>query len=347
VSPCIERRGGWVHRLPLITLYITERCNSRCVTCDYWRTGRTDMTLDSVARMLPSLEQMGTQWVMLSGGEPLLNRQWAPIAELLKSHGLKVGLLTSGLSLAKHARRAVELFDDTTVSVDGIDRESYAAIRGLDAFDIVCRGIRSIAALGARPSLRVTLQRHNYRRLLEFVALAKALGAARVSFLAVDTSNPHAFGRGADIDADPSLRPEDLGILEQLIGALEQQHADDFQSGFIAENSKKLRAILQHFSARLGRGHPPAVRCNAPEFSAVIDASGRAQPCFFIPGPAHSAPDSHLIAALNGDDMRALRGDIRSGRREECRTCVCSMWRDLSTLDRFRPTTAAAGADSA
>ena len=26
--------------LPLVTLYLTERCNSRCVTCDYWRHGR-------------------------------------------------------------------------------------------------------------------------------------------------------------------------------------------------------------------------------------------------------------------------------------------------------------------
>ena len=37
--------------LPLATLYLTERCNSRCVTCDYWRHGRVDMTLESVSRL--------------------------------------------------------------------------------------------------------------------------------------------------------------------------------------------------------------------------------------------------------------------------------------------------------
>ena len=45
-----------LQRLPLVTLYLTERCNSRCVTCDYWRHGRTDMTLNSVQRLLPSLK---------------------------------------------------------------------------------------------------------------------------------------------------------------------------------------------------------------------------------------------------------------------------------------------------
>ena len=32
-------------KLPLVTLYVTDRCNSRCVTCDYWRHGRDDMDL--------------------------------------------------------------------------------------------------------------------------------------------------------------------------------------------------------------------------------------------------------------------------------------------------------------
>ena len=40
--------GPSLQQLPLVTLYLTERCNSRCVTCDYWRHGRTDISLDVV-----------------------------------------------------------------------------------------------------------------------------------------------------------------------------------------------------------------------------------------------------------------------------------------------------------
>ena len=29
-----------LRRLPLVTLFLSERCNSRCVSCDYWRHGR-------------------------------------------------------------------------------------------------------------------------------------------------------------------------------------------------------------------------------------------------------------------------------------------------------------------
>jgi MoaA/NifB/PqqE/SkfB family radical SAM enzyme len=313
--------------LPLVTLYLTERCNSRCVTCDYWRHGRTDMDIESVARLLPNLAQLGTRVVVLSGGEPLLHPQWAAIARLLKSDGIEVWLLTSGLALAKHARRAAELFHNMTVSLDGTDRETYAAIRGLDAFDKVCAGISAAAELGLRPNLRVTLQRANFRQLPAFVELARSLGARQISFLAVDVANPRAFGRMEGFGSDLALDPQDLAVFGRIVDSLEQYNAADFRSGFIAESPRKLKRILQYFAAVNGLGPYPPVRCNAPEFSAVIAANGHVQPCFFISGPAVDT-ELGLCGALSSERMTALRGDIRGGRRAECRRCVCTMWRD-------------------
>jgi Fe-coproporphyrin III synthase len=324
-----------LRRLPLVTLYLTERCNSRCVTCDYWRHGRADMNFDAVKRLLPSLRQLGTEVVLLSGGEPLLNPEWAQIARLLKSNGLKVMLLTSGLSLAKHAQCAVDLFDDLTVSMDGTNRETYAAIRGLDAFDKVCEGILAASGRGLPPTLRVTLQRANYRELAGFVELAKVLGARQVSFLAVDVANPHAFGRSDDFGSDLALRSEDLPVFEACLSLLERDNGEDFRSGFIAESPPKLRRILQYFTACNRQAAFPAVRCNAPEFSAVIGATGRVQPCFFISGPPEAQVfgtdagyGGDLAMVLNSHGMATLRAAIHARARAECTICVCSMWRE-------------------
>jgi Fe-coproporphyrin III synthase len=314
-------------RLPLVTLYVTDRCNSRCVSCDYWRHGRDDMTLAAVTRLLPDLAQLQTQLVLISGGEPLLNPEWPAIAQLLRENGLKVWLLTSGLALAKHAARAAELFDSITVSLDGTDPQTYLAIRGLDAFDKVCEGIRAAADHGARPGLRVTVQRANYRQLPAFVGLARAVGAGSVSFLAVDVANPHAFGRTDDYQQDLALRPDDLPVFEDILNSMEREHAEDFRSGFIAENPQKLRRLWHYFTAIHGMGRYPPVRCNAPEFSAVIGATGAVQPCFFISGP-WGARLPGLPGVLNGADMVSLRAAIRAGERSECKTCVCSLWRN-------------------
>jgi Fe-coproporphyrin III synthase len=325
-------------RLPLVTLYLTERCNSRCVTCDYWRHGKVDMTLAAVKRLLPSLLQLRTQVVLLSGGEPLLNPEWSDIAQQLRGAGLKTWLLTSGLSLAKHARRAAEQFDDITVSLDGTDRKTYRAIRGLDALDKVCEGIRAAAAHGLPPSLRVTVQRGNFRQLPEFVSLAKTLGARQISFLAVDVANPHAFGRTDGFSQDLALSRDDLAVFEEVLRSMERAHAADFRSGFIAESPEKLQRLLQYFTALHGLGAFPPVRCNAPEFSAVIGAMGGVQPCFFISGPLGAGSDSAfnaLPAMLNAAGMAALRESIRAGARAECKTCVCSKWRDPETTESF------------
>jgi hypothetical protein len=118
---------------------------------------------------------------------------------------------------------------------------------------------------------------------------------------------------------------------------LEQDHAADFRSGFIAESPQKLRRILQYFGAILKVGPYPPVHCNAPEFSAVIGATGRVQPCFFISGPMDARLSEtgrrhggDLKGVLNSSGMSGLRTAIRDGRRAECKTCVCSMWREPS-----------------
>jgi hypothetical protein len=180
-----------LRRLPLVTLYLTERCNSRCITCDYWRHGRTDLDLAAVAGLLPSLRRLGTETVVLSGGEPLLNRDWGAIAALLGDQGLDVWLLTSGLSLAKHARRAGALFRTVTVSLDGTDPATYAAIRGVDAFDVVCRGVRTSARRPGRHRPRSVPGSRPYRRRPGRPPAAATTGSRRPA----PRTREHAWGR--------------------------------------------------------------------------------------------------------------------------------------------------------
>jgi MoaA/NifB/PqqE/SkfB family radical SAM enzyme len=315
-------------RLPLATLYLSERCNSRCVTCDYWRNGRADMSLATVKSLLPDLAKLRTQVVLISGGEPLVNAEWAEISQLLRDRGLRLWLLTSGLSLAKHARRVASLFDAITVSMDGADPETYRAIRGVDAFAKVCEGVRAARASGAQLGLRVTVQRANYRQLPQFVALARELGARQLSFVAVDVANHHAFARHADFGSDLALQSHDLPVLEQIIADMERDCAADFRGGLIADSPRKLRRIQQYFAAVCGVASFPPVRCNVFDYSAVVAATGRISPCFFIGGPPQPPGPPQLANALDSNPMVALRERIRAGRRPECARCVCSLWRD-------------------
>ena len=312
-------------RLPLVTLYLTERCNSRCVSCDYWRHGGRDIDIDTVKQLLPGLDELGTQAVLISGGEPLMHPRWAEIAGLLRGHGRRLWLLTAGLALAKQAAEVARLFERVTVSLDGSNAASYAAIRGRDAFEVVCAGIRAVVRAGAQVSLRVTVQRGNAGELPALVKLAHELGVMQLSFLAADVAHAEAFGRHGAPHDGVALEAQDLPVLSRALDTLAREHAQDFASGFIAESPAKLRRIEAHYRARLGLGDPPPVRCNAPEFSAVVEADGGLRPCFFVAGASRLGEEG-LAHALNAQPQRRLRATIAAGRRPECRHCVCSKW---------------------
>src|SRR5512143_291732 len=79
--------------LPLLIFFPTARCNSRCVSCDWWRSdGATDLTLDEIRGLVSQLSALHTRLVLFSGGEPLLRPEVFDIADLFRAQGLKLHL---------------------------------------------------------------------------------------------------------------------------------------------------------------------------------------------------------------------------------------------------------------
>ena len=145
--------GDRLHALPLAIVYLTDRCNSRCVMCDYWRHGQTNLSLDRAHALAAEFDRLDTRQVLLSGGEPLLHPQWADVARILSGGRRRLWLLTAGLSLQKHVEAAADLCHNITVSLDGATPETYRAVRGVDTFGAVCAGIRAAVERGALASI--------------------------------------------------------------------------------------------------------------------------------------------------------------------------------------------------
>jgi len=288
--------------------------------CDYWRYGQTLLSIERAQNLALEFDRLETRWVLLSGGEPLLHPHWADVAKILAGNKRQLWLLTAGLALKKHAQVVADLCENITVSLDGATREIYHSIRGVDAFDEVCEGIRAVVAQGRHVSIRCTVQKLNYRELPALVELAHQLGVAQISFLAIDTLTHVAFARRQEIKENLALGLDDLPLFDSILSEMKTRFASDFESGFIAESSSKLGRLSQYFAALHDEAEFPLVRCNAPRFSAVFTPDGNVQPCFFI------SPNEQQ-QSLNSPTLVALRHDIRTGGRSECQTCVCSMYR--------------------
>jgi Fe-coproporphyrin III synthase len=319
--------------LPLLVIYITDGCNSRCITCDIWRQPRRNMPLALAQRLAQEFAQLGGQQVLISGGEAMQHPQWPQIAQAFRALGVKVMLLTNGLFLARQAQQVIDTVDALTVSLDAATAETYQAIRGVDGLAQVLAGISLVAAAGKPITTRTTVQRANYQQMAAIVDTAVAAGAQKVSFLAVDTSNAEAFGpRDLAAGPDTALNQTDLPLFAEVLSRLGQTHANAFANGTMAESQSKLQNLYNYFAAPYGLATFAPPRCNAPHLSVVVEVDGKIRPCYFLPATEALGKDQPLSTAINNPGLVSLRKAYRAGQRAECARCVCPLYRGPRAL---------------
>src|SRR3954470_17888847 len=224
--------------LPLVIFYPTGRCNSRCVSCDWWKqTGADDLTLAEIEGLADALPALGTRMVVFSGGEPLLRPEVFDAARLFRARGMRLHLLTSGVLLERFAERVAGQFSRVIISLDAATAPLYERIRGVDALATVGRGVARLRRVApALPvSARATIHQANFRELPRLIDYAKMLGLDGISFLPADVSSL-GFGRSTVPEAGGlTLNPEEIGELEAVVERTIAVYATDFDSGFVAE----------------------------------------------------------------------------------------------------------------
>lgn len=82
------------------TIELTSRCNFRCVHCYLDNCHQTnDLPLDKIKLILDSLAKAGMMTIFLSGGEPLLRKDFKDIYVYAKKHGFLLMIFTNGYLL--------------------------------------------------------------------------------------------------------------------------------------------------------------------------------------------------------------------------------------------------------
>ncbi len=314
--------------LPVLILYPHSRCNCRCVMCDIWKTDSTrEITASDLERHADDIARLRVEWVVFSGGEPLMHSDLFRLSRFLRQRDIRTTLLSSGLLLERYARQIIETMNDVIVSLDG-PRETHDAIRRVPgAFDRLAAGIAALHLQNPdfAVSARSTVQRSNCALLRDTVQAARALGLKSISFLAADVSS-QAFNR---LNVWPSQRQDHVALALEQIPILETEVEALIEAGecsrFVAESAGKLRRIVDHFRAHLGHATASSPSCNAPWVSAILDADGMVRPCFFHPPIGTVADGASLLEVLNGPEAIAFRGNLQVATNPVCRRCVCSL----------------------
>ena len=163
-APLIDQ---FQRRISYLRLSVTDRCDLRCAYCMPERQEflpRKDvLSLEELHRLALGFIARGVTKLRLTGGEPLVRRD---MIELVEALGRKVGaddgqgaldeltLTTNGTRLAEFAERiAAAGVRRINVSLDTLDRATFARLARRDSLGQVLDGIAAARAAGLRVKL--------------------------------------------------------------------------------------------------------------------------------------------------------------------------------------------------
>jgi cyclic pyranopterin phosphate synthase len=160
---------GFGRRIEYLRISVTDRCDLRCRYCMAEKMSflpRKDvLSLEEIAILADRFIARGVRKIRLSGGEPLVRRDFMDLARRIGRH-LDAGTLeeltltTNGTRLADHAEA---LFDAgmrrINVSLDSLDPDRFAFITRGGELARVLAGIGSAREAGLRVKINMVAMR--------------------------------------------------------------------------------------------------------------------------------------------------------------------------------------------
>lgn len=159
-----------------VILQVTKRCNFDCSFCSEILQ-MPDPTLGDLERMRTNLA--GVRRVFLSGGEPLMRRDFGDVLDLF-AHEFVVGVPTNATRGHVHVDRMVGRVDYVNVGLEG-PRAITNRVRG--DYDAVMDGIRAFDEAGIPVSLSAVVYRSTLTGLPSLVQIADVLRAGKVKLI--------------------------------------------------------------------------------------------------------------------------------------------------------------------
>jgi cyclic pyranopterin phosphate synthase len=160
---------------------VTDRCNLRCQFCmpksPDWLPMDEILTFEELVRIASLCAKMGVEKVRLSGGEPLMRRDFPKLVRMLRGvRGIRfIGMTTNGHFLTENATALKEAgLDSVTVSLPSLKPDKYKEITGGGRLEKALAGIEAAKDNEFKPikTNSVILRGFNDDEILDLASIA-------------------------------------------------------------------------------------------------------------------------------------------------------------------------------
>ena len=172
----LHARGKRLGTPVSVTFELTSRCNFNCKMCYIHGDGcESELSVGQWLSLGEQARGAGALFLLLTGGEPLVRRDFAEIYTGLKNMGFIVSVNTNGSLISG---KTAELFAKEpphrlNVSLYGISDETYRAVTGVPAFEEVKKNLLHMHSIGVDCRLNCSLTPMNSGDITEIYKFAK------------------------------------------------------------------------------------------------------------------------------------------------------------------------------
>jgi cyclic pyranopterin phosphate synthase len=177
-------RDGHGRLIGDLRVSVTDRCNFRCQYCMPaeglpWLERAAVLSFEEITRLVTVLASMGVHDVRLTGGEPLVRRQFPRLAKMLSDieDVAEVSVTTNGFLLERDARALVEAgIDRFNVSLDSLQRDRFFELTRRDALPQVLRGVELLGTFPEAHPIKinaVAIRGFTEEEVIPFARLAR------------------------------------------------------------------------------------------------------------------------------------------------------------------------------
>jgi len=195
--------------LLLCNYYVTYRCNAACEFCHFAEHGKYKNSpfadLSDFKSNVTQLAELGVKFIDLTGGEPLLNKNIAAMAEFARSKKMQTSITTNTLLYKKYAEALAGKVNLLHFSLDSPDEEEHNTIRKVNCFNSVLESITLAKSLGEFPDILFTVTNETYKKLPRMHELA-----AKYDLLLIVNPVFSYFG-------NPGLNDEAMNFVEEYV----------------------------------------------------------------------------------------------------------------------------------
>lgn len=318
---------------------LTARCNFNCPMCyvhmtpeQLKATGKEELTAQQWLDIASSAKDKGMLFVLLTGGEPLVRKDFFEIYDGMREMGLLISINSNGSMLKGEI---LERFLETppfrfNISLYGGNNDTYRRMCGIPAYDQVKENIRALRRAGVEVSLNLSITPYNKDDLAQIyrdaVELDVNVRASSYMYPSVRV-NGEQYGCGNRLSCQESAR---YSVEWDALRFTGEEFAVRAEALMRLESIEREGCPLEE-----GEG----VRCRAGSTAFWMTWDGRMMPCGMLTTPVAYPLEVGFDAAW--EQIRAETAKIRTpakctscGYKDICGACAAVYYTETGKFDR-------------